>query len=368
MKLVTEKAAIVEALGIVSRAVSTRSSLQVLSGVLLEITGDGGRLSATNMEISIRTPLRGTVEEEGSIVLPARIFGEIARSLAPQEVVIEQKGEDGQVEIRSGESVFQLQSLPAGDFPQFPVFSQEGRFTVPRPALLETIDRVAPSASRDETRPVLMGVLTNFMQDTIKMVATDSYRLSVQETPAASSVAEKVDVIVPSRSLAELSRIGGSAPDEDISIAVGENQILFQVEDTSVISRLIDGQFPNYRQLLPETFEYEAEVDREELLEVVHRIGLMAQKNAPVRLEFEANTLTVKAQAHDVGRAHESLPVRYEGEMLHIGFNPEFLEAGLAAVRGTSVRLRFISPLRPGLIVGEDDGFLYLIMPIRLTE
>src|SRR5680860_17891 len=318
MKLVTQKAAVVDALGIASRAVSTRSTLQVLSGVLLHADDEGVSLSTTNMEISIKTPLKATVEQAGSVILPARIFGDIARSLAPQELIIEQGGEEGYVEIRSGESVFHLQCLPPGDFPQFPVFPQEGRFSVPRAAFLNTIDRVASSASRDETRPVLMGVLVDFTQDTIKMVATDSYRLSVQDTPAASSVEEMVEVIVPSRSLAELSRIGGSAP--------------------------------------------------EEVMEVVHRIGLMAQKNAPLRLEFGGNTLTVKAQAHDLGKAHESLPVRYEGEALEIGFNPEFLEAGLAAISGSSVRLRFISPLRPGLMAGEDDGFLYLIMPIRLTE
>jgi len=368
MKLVTQKAVVVDALGIASRAVSTRSTLQVLSGVLLHADDEGVSLSTTNMEISIKTPLKATVEQAGSVILPARIFGDIARSLAPQELIIEQGGEEGYVEIRSGESVFHLQCLPPGDFPQFPVFPQEGRFSVPRAAFLNTIDRVASSASRDETRPVLMGVLVDFTQDTIKMVATDSYRLSVQDTPAASSVEEMVEVIVPSRSLAELSRIGGSAPDEEISIAVGDNQILFEVKGTSVISRLIDGQFPNYKQLLPDSYEYEVEVDREELMEVVHRIGLMAQKNAPLRLEFGGNTLTVKAQAHDLGKAHESLPVRYEGEALEIGFNPEFLEAGLAAISGSSVRLRFISPLRPGLMAGEDDGFLYLIMPIRLTE
>ncbi|MCJ7796547.1 MAG: DNA polymerase III subunit beta, partial [Thermoleophilia bacterium] len=146
------------------------------------------------------------------------------------------------------------------------------------------------------------------------------------------------------------------------------NQVLFEVGGVWLVSRLIDGQFPNYRQLLPETFEYEVSVDKAEILEVVRRVGLLAQRNAPVRLKFADNTLTVAAESQDVGRARESIPVRYEGEEIEIGFNPEYLEAGVNAVTDDTVLLKFISPLRPGLIQGAADDFLYLIMPIRLTD
>lgn len=368
MRLTTRKADLVDSLGIVYKAVSTRSSIQVLSGVLLDCTAETPTLSATDMEISLKAPLPGRIDTQGSLVLPARILHDIAKSLPSGEVVIEQKAGESQVEVRSGESYFALHSIPPADFPQLPVLPLEQGFSVNKGAFLETIDRVAPSASRDETRPVLTGVLIHVSKSSVKMVATDSYRLSVMETPIDASVTDKVQAIVPARSLTELSRIGGQSAADVIHIVPTDNQILFEVGGVRLISRLIDGQFPNYRQLLPETFDYEVAVDKNELLEVVHRVGLLAQKSAPVRLRFEENTLTVAAESQDLGRARESLPVRFTGETLEMGFNPEFVVAGAAAVQGDTVFLRFISPLRPGLIKGEGDDFLYLIMPIRLSD
>jgi DNA polymerase-3 subunit beta len=368
MRIVTQKTDLVDALAIAGKAVSARSSIPVLSGVLVEAKETGVTLSSTDMEISIRTPLAGAVEEPGAVVLPGRIFSDIAKTLAPREVVIEQRLGESQVEIRSGESEFFLHSLPAADFPQLPVFPVERGFTVAKQAFLETIDRVAPSASRDDTRPVLTGVLIQVSKGLVKMVATDSYRLSVKETPVETSVGEKTQAIVPARTLVELSRIGAASPAEKMMVVLTENQILFEVGGNYLVSRLIDGQFPNYRQLLPETFEYDVLVDREEFIDVVKRMGLLAQRSAPVRLRFSPNTLTVSAQSQDLGRAHESIPVNYEGDELEIGFNPGFLEAGAQAVGEQNVHLKFISPLRPGLLKGVGDDFLYLIMPIRLND
>jgi DNA polymerase III subunit beta len=367
MKLTTNKASLVECLGIANKAVSSRSSIQVLSGVLLDASERGVEVSSTDMEISLRVPLTARVERPGSLVVPARILIDIARTLPAGEVVLEQRPGDTQVEIRAGESQFVLHSLPAADFPQFPAFTEQG-FTVEKGAFVETIDRVVPSASRDETRPVLTGVLIYFARGVVRMVATDSYRLSVKETPVESSVGEKFQSIIPARTLSELSRIATGIVDETITVVPTENQVLFGLGGISLISRLIDGQFPNYKQLIPDTFDYEVAVDREELLEAVRRVGLLAQKNAPLRLHFTANNLTVAAESQEVGRARESIPVHYEGDDLEIGFNPEFLEAGLAALKEPTVYLRFISPLRPGLLKGAGDDFLYLVMPIRLND
>jgi DNA polymerase-3 subunit beta len=239
---------------------------------------------------------------------------------------------------------------------------------VGKPAFIETVDRVAPSASHDETRPVLTGVLIHFAKNSVRMVATDSYRLSVKETPVESSLAEKFQAIVPARTLLELSRIATAVADNTITVLPTENQMLFRVGGISLVSRLIDGQFPNYRQLIPETFDYEVAVDHDELLEAIRRVGLLAQKNAPLRLHFSSNNLTISAESQDVGKAHEAMPIQYSGDDLAIGFNPEFLEAGVAAVKESPVYLRFISPLRPGLVKGAGDDFLYLVMPIRLND
>ncbi len=367
MKLVTSKQALVECLAIVNKAVSSRSSIQVLSGVLVDARDTGTTLSATDMEISIKAPLTGQVEQPGSLVLPARIATDIARSLPAGSVTIEQRPGETQVQILAGESLFDLHSLPAIDFPQLPSLVGE-RFSVGRVAFIETVDRVAPSASRDETRPVLTGVLVHFTTTSVRMVATDSYRLSVKETPVESSLAGTLQAIAPARTLLELSRIAAAAADETITILPTENQMSFEVGGVTLISRLIDGQFPNYKQLIPETFDYEVAVDRDELLEAVRRVGLLAQKNAPLRLQCADNTLTGSAESQDVGRAHEAMPVQYAGDSLAIGFNPEFLEAGLASIKESPAYMRFISPLRPGLIKGAGDDFLYLVMPIRLND
>lgn len=367
MKVVTTKQALVECLGIVNKAVSSRTSIQVLSGVLIEARDEGIMLSATDMEISIKAPLAGKVEQAGSLVVPARIASDIARSLPGGDVVVEQRAGETQVEIRARESLFDLHSLPAADFPQLPTFTGQ-RFTVGRVAFLETVDRVAPSASRDETRPVLTGVMVRLSKHSVRMVATDSYRLSMKETPVESSVSGTFEAIVPSRTLLELSRIAAAMSDETIAILPSENQMLFEAGGVSLVSRVIDGQFPNYRQLIPETFDYEVAVDRDELLEAVRRVGLLAQKNAPLRLHFSSNMLTVSAESQDVGKAQEAMPIQYSGDDLAIGFNPEFLEAGVASVKESPVYLRFISPLRPGLVKGAGDDYLYLVMPIRLND
>ncbi|MGH3265381.1 MAG: DNA polymerase III subunit beta, partial [Trebonia sp.] len=198
--------------------------------------------------------------------------------------------------------------------------------------------------------------------------ATDSYRLSVKETVLEAPLSSAFEVNVPARALQELARLVAHGGDERLSISVRQNQVLFTLGRVVLSSRLIDGQFPNYRQLLPETFEHELRIAGAELTEVVRRISLLAQKTAPLRLAFVPGELTVSAQTPDVGEAQESLPVAFEGEPLEIGFNPEYLRAGLEAVAEGDVLLKLISPLRPGLIEAADESrFQYLIMPIRLN-
>jgi DNA polymerase-3 subunit beta len=203
------------------------------------------------------------------------------------------------------------------------------------------------------------------------MAATDSYRLSVKTTTLAAPVGEEFEANVPARALQELSRIAAQIDAEEVAIAKLENQVVFTVRGTAgatvLSSRLIDGQFPNYQQLLPESVEHELRVAREELAGVVRRISLLAQKNAPLRLAFAEGELRVSAQTPDIGEAHETLPIGFNGEPFEIGFNPEFLRDGLESVESSEIMLRLTSPLRPGLIESADEGgFVYLVMPLRL--
>jgi len=200
------------------------------------------------------------------------------------------------------------------------------------------------------------------------MVATDSYRLSVKETVLDAPLEGGLEANVPARALDELRALVAGTGAETIRIGVRANQVVFQVGEAVLSSRLIDGQFPNYRQLLPEAYEHELTINREELLEVVRRISLMAQKNAPLRLAFSEGEVSISAQTPDVGEASEPVPIPFAGEPFDIGFNPDFLIAGLESAGSEDVVLKLISPLRPGLLESADgSGFLYLIMPIRLN-
>ena len=257
-----------------------------------------------------------------------------------------------------------LHTYAAEDFPRLPDLDAVGTFTVDREALLETVSRVARSASRDESRPVLTGILVRFEQGKIVMAATDSYRLSVKETPLEGEAPE-LEAIIPARALGELGRIAQSG--DTVELGVHENQVVFAAEDVWLTTRRIDGQFPNYKQLLPEAFEHDVTIPRTELLDLVRRVSVMAQRNSPLRLRFAEGELTVSAQTQDVGEARESVPVQFTGEPLEIGFNAEFLREGIESVSTDEIQLRLISPLRPGLITAEGDDFWYLIMPIRLA-
>jgi DNA polymerase-3 subunit beta len=325
-------------------------------------------LSATDMEISLRVALEAQVEDEGSVVVPGRLLVDIVRLLPTGEVTIAHRAEEGVVELVCGPASYRLHTYAAEDFPRLPAIEDAAAFTVDKEAFVDTIARVSRSASRDESRPVLTGVLVRFEDSKLIMAATDSYRLSVKETALADSPGQEIEAIVPARALAELARIAQAGEAGPLQVGVQENQVVFGIADVWLTARRIDGQFPNYKQLLPETFEAEVAMPREELLDVVRRTSVMAQRKSPLRLRFEEGELTISAQTQDIGEAHESLPVPYSGEALEIGFNAEFLRDGLESVSDETVRMKLISPLRPAVIEPDDaSDFLYLIMPIRLA-
>ena len=364
LKAVCPRDELARALGVVSRGVSTRTTVQILAGILLQAARGKVELAATDMELSLRTSMEAQVETDGSVVVPGRLLLELARLLPDSEVTIEHKLEEAAVEIRSGSATYRLHTYNAEDFPRLPDADAAERHEVDRETLLETVARVSRSASRDESRPVLTGVLMRFEPGKLVMAATDSYRLSVKETPVEGTVPE-LEAIIPARALGELARIAQAG--ESIELGVHENQVVFSTGDALLTTRRIDGQFPNYKQLVPEAFDHELLLPREELLDVVRRVSVMAQRNSPLRLRFADGELTVSAQTQDVGEARESLPVEFGGEPLEIGFNAEFLRDGVESVVGDQLRMKLISPLRPAVLQGDSDDFLYLIMPIRLA-
>lgn len=355
--------ALAAALGVVTRALPSRGSVQVLSGVLVRAEDGRLNLAATDMEISARAEVAAEVAAEGALVVPGRLLADLVRLLPEETVALAHEEGQTTLTVSSGRHRSRLTTLSVEDFPQLPpldLLVQE----VPASTLLATIDSVARAASRDDSRPVLTGILVQFEQDRLTMAATDSYRLAVKET-ALGVEGPHLEAIIPARALQELSRIGAGA--ETVSLGIHENHVLFGAADVWLTTRRIDGQFPNYRQLLPESFDIELEVPREPLLDVIRRAGVLAQRHTPLRLQFVQHELRVRAQTQDVGEAEETLPIDYEGEPVEIGFNPEFLRDGLEAISAERVELKLINPLRPGLLASPAEGFWYLIMPIRLA-
>jgi DNA polymerase-3 subunit beta len=369
MKLSLSSSELLAQLQTTTRVASTRSAVQALSGVMISAQPDSPpELLATDMEIGLRVPLKAEVARPGSVVLPARLLLDVARSLSADQLTLELRSAEQDVELICGPTTFHLRTLRAEDFPALPSPSPDSRVALPAEAFVETISRVARSASRDETRPVLTGILMSASGQELRMVATDSYRLSVKQTALESPLQGSLEANVPARALQELARIAQQAPADSLAVSVGQNQVIFELGDVVLSSRLIDGQFPNYRQLLPESVEHELRLSSAELTDVVRRVSLLAQKNAPLRLSFSEGTLTVSAQTPDVGEASEAIPVPFHGEPFEIGFNPEFLRDGLESIESEELVLKLISPLRPGLIESPDTGdFVYLIMPIRLN-
>jgi DNA polymerase III subunit beta len=367
LKLTTKREELVPKLSVVSRAVSNRAATQSLSGILITAVGDGVALRATDLEMGLETRLDAEVGGAGTVLLPGRLFSEISRSLPEATVEIETRESERDVEIRCGGSSFHLRTLPAEDFPKFP--EEEGEpLKIPAAALAATVDVVARAASRDDMRPVLTGVLVSARGREMTMVATDSYRLAVKRTELDGEIGGELEANIPARALRELARILAVEEIEEVSVALLRNQAVFKAGSIVLNTRLIEGQFPNFRQLLPESYEHDVRLPRAEFLDVARRVSQLAQRNAPLRLAFAPGELTVAAETPDVGDAKETMPAAFEGETLEIGFNPEFLKEGIESVEGEEIVLRLISPLRPGLLQPvENEDFRYLVMPIRLN-
>jgi DNA polymerase-3 subunit beta len=385
MRFTCDRSALVDNLSVLTRGVSTRGALPVLSGILMQVHEDRLEMYSTDMELSMRASMAVKAERAGDVVVPARLITDVVRTMVGDQVTIEAGGaEDASgVVVTAGAARFQLHSWPAADFPQTSAFDLSDSFAVQRVPFLDTLGKVGRAASRDDNRPILTGVLVSMDGSTLRMVATDSYRLAVKQTPLEKGPEAQVEAIVPVKALNEVARLAAAVESETITMVVGQNQAVFGIGDLVLATRLIEGQFPNYNQLIPDAFDHTVTIDRESFLGVVRRVGLLAQKNAPLRLKFmpagkddsgeeRGAQLLVRAITQDVGQAQECIDVPFTGsEAFEIGFNHLFLIDGAESVEGEQLTLKLISPLRPGLLGGtaaDAADYLYLIMPIRLSS
>ncbi len=361
MKFRCDRDALSEALQAVQRGVSTRPGIPALTGVLMEASDDRVILTTTDLEVSARLSVDVQVSEEGTALVPARLLTDTVKSLSDAPVDFE--ADQGQARIRCAAYEGSLRLLPAEDFPalQPPAGT---RIVVDAGAFAEAVGQVGRAASKDEARPVLTGVLLEVSREGVTLVSTDSYRLAVRDLVATS--AGEAKAIVPERALAEAGRAAQGMERGEVEIFVDESQVSFQIGGFTLTSRLIEGEFPNHRQLLPEAYENRLTVSRQQLMDAVRRVGLLARDTSPVRMEFNALGVKLSSQSPDLGQAVEAVEARYEGEDLMAAFNPQYLLDGLAAASGETVRLEVRDGLKPGVVRGESDDFTYLVMPVRL--
>jgi DNA polymerase-3 subunit beta len=386
VKFRCERDALSEAIGSAGRAVASRSgALPILSGLLVHSGADEIQLAGSDLELTIRVSAPAEIDQEGAAVLPARLFGDIVRSLEPGAVSVD-VGED-EARIESGRSKFSLRVLAAEDFPRLPEVAGSG-VRMDTTALAEALRQVIPAASRDDARPILTGVLLVSEGAGLRLVATDSYRLGVRDLPGesvlaahlAGAAAEGRNVLVPAKALGELQRLLGSgggpgsaaAPgtENTVELSFSDRDACFDTGRARVSTRLIEGQFPNYQQLIPSGYPNRLVVAREALIEAVKRVRLIGRDrdNAPIRLTMTPSEFKLSTIVHDVGEANEELDAKYEGTETTIAFNPEFLLDGLGAISTEEVSLETLDTSKPAIVRSADGGdFLYLLMPVRVS-
>lgn len=363
MKFRCEREALAEALSTAGRAATGRTgALPVLSGLRLELVGDRLSITGTDLDLTIQLTIAVGGDGDGGVVLPARLAADIVRSMGAGKVEVSVDGDE--VNISGGRSQFSVRPLSFDDYPKLATPTTSS-VTLPAAAVGEALRQVVRAASTDEARPILTGVLLTAENGGLRMVATDSYRLAVRDLADHQVLGADQKVLVPGRALNELQRLVGGG--EELTMRLGDRDATFEVGETRLSTRLIEGEFPNYRQLIPASHPNTLTVEREPLLEAIRRVKILAKDATPVRLQMGGDTLRLTAITQDVGNASEELDATYEGTELTVAFNPEYFASGVEACSSDSITLSTLDSLKPAVIrgVGNDD-YLYLLMPVRV--
>jgi DNA polymerase-3 subunit beta len=359
-------------LSVVSRAVSTRSTLPVLANVLLKTEDAGLKLTATNLEIGITYWVPGKVDSDGATTVPAKLLTDYVNALQGGERVDLELTAGETLHLRAGRYESHLKGIDADEFPAIQAAGERPTTRISQKVLRQALEETAFAAASDEARPILTGVLARFEGDLLTLAAADNYRIAVKTIPILDAVPE-TSVVVPARALNELARILADVDDPvDVVLAQARNQILFHLEGIDLISRLIDGQFPNYQQVLPQSHTTRAVLDREELLRAVRPAALIAHESANiVKLQISSNGdpgITVSANA-EVGDHVGQVEAAVEGDGTTIAFNARYLADVLTNVDAEQFALELNGPLSPGVFkpIG-DDRYVHVVMPVRTTS
>ena len=364
MKFRCERDVLAEALGAAGRAATGRTgALPVLSGVQVVLAGDQLSVTGTDLELTIQTTLEVAGDDDGTVVLPARLTADIVRSLDAGAVEVQASGPD-EVRITAGRSAFSVRPLGADDYPKLPAPAPNA-VTLPAAAFAEALRQVVRAASSDESRPILTGVLLAAEGDGLRLVATDSYRLAVRDLAGVSALGAEQKVLVPSRALNELTRMLPATG--DVTLRLGERDVTFETGTSRLTTRLIEGEFPNYRQLIPASHPNRLVVGREPMLDAIRRVKLLARDATPIRLRMSSDGLALSAVTQDIGQASETLDATYSGAEMTVAFNPDYLAQGVEAVGGDEIAIDTLDALKPAVVrPAEASDYLYLLMPVRV--
>lgn len=364
MKFSVSKEKLLEGLQTVQNVVSTRTTLPILSNVLLRASDGQLQLTTTDLDVGVSGSIDVVIEKPGATTLPARRLATIVRELPASEIIIDVDSKNV-ASIRCGQSFFKILGLPEEEFPPLPKFDGAKVFTISQAQLRDGLKKTAYGISTDETRYVLNGILFSFKDNKLTMVATDGRRLALVDLELEFPRSQEADVIVPTKCVTELARLLGG--EGDLKMSVGDNQVAFEVNGTLLISKLIEGNYPNYRQVIPNETKERITLEREQFLNAVHRVSLLAsEKSNSVKLTFTKNNIEIGANTPDIGEARESLAVTYKGKDFSIAFNPEFLMAPLKNLTNDEVFLDLIDEMSPG-VIRINTPFLYVLMPMRIS-
>ena len=365
MKFSVTKEKLLEGLQQVQNVVSTRTTLPILSNVLLQADGSEVHLTTTDLDVGVRGSCEAQVDKEGATTLPARRLFNIVRELPSSEIQFDVDGKNA-ASIRTGQSFFKILGLPEEEFPPLPKFEDAKVVTIRQKDLRDGLRKTSYAISTDETRYVLNGILFSFKDNKLTLVATDGRRLAMVEIELEFPRSHEADIIIPTKAVTELQRL--LTDDGDAKVSMGNGQIAFDLNKTLLVSKLIEGNYPNYRQVIPAEAKERVKLERETFLNSLRRVSLLASdKSNSIKLNFSKNNIDITANTPEVGEAKESLPVQYKGRDFSMAFNPEFLMAPLRALTEDEVFLDLIDEMSPGVLKIQTP-FLYVLMPMRISS
>ncbi len=381
MKFRCERDSLVDVLTTAGRAVSTRTSSMALSGVRIEAIGNHVAVVGTDLDLTVHASTEAIGITDGVCVAPARLLADIVRSLEPGAVTIESEGD--KVEIGAARSRFSLRTFPADDFPSLPEPPAPATF-LPAASLAGALRQVVRAASSDDARPLLTGVLIAAEGSGVRLVATDSYRLAMRDIDGSDALTDSAQILVPARALAELQKLSGlgaaakesadaehsgDAEAPTVGLSVGDHDVTFTAGGVKVSTRLLDGSYPDYRQLIPAEYPNRLHVGKDSLLDALRRVRLLVRDNTtPVRLSMRPGGVDLTVVSQEVGDASETVDADFDGTELTIAFNPTYLIDGVEAVTGDEVLLETVDATKPATVrAAEETNFRYLLMPVRVS-